>query len=225
MGLVVGLRKLFPFFPPGALFQGNPGSQRRACQEAAGPRDVNGPPNFSTQFASIPSRQRGAHVFFSHAFSGHAYLVACTLTIIFVMVFCSQTGSVVFFWCGFSCFGFSCVYSFAVWAGACFVFCCLGGGGAPPKKTPKQQKNVHAPRPFRKCFFLLFDAVWTGGRLSFCCLGGVFVFFAVWAGAGVFAVWAGGALLFLLFGGGAFLFCCLGGGWEFSHLPVCLIRL
>ena len=49
----------------------------------------------------------------------------------------------------FCCLGFSGVFFFAVWLGACSFFCCLGGGWA--------------------CFFLLFGRV---GVFVFCCLGG-----------------------------------------------------
>ena len=83
------------------------------------------------------------------------------------------------------------------------------------------------------CFF----AVWAGGRVDFLLFGretffffvwaeGVF-FFAVWAGAWFFfAVWAGGVFIFFaVWARGLCLFCWLGGGREFTHLPVCLVRL
>ena len=136
----------------------------------------------------------------------------------------SPVGKNVFFVCClvfFVVWAFRMLFFFAVWAGACFVFCCLGGGPGPAQtaKTKTRlrpnSKNKTRTRPFRACFFLLFGrmgvflfllfgrgscffffAVWAGGRVFFCCLGGGVFFFAVWAGACAF-------------------FCCLGRGRVF----------
>ena len=39
----------------------------------------------------------------------------------------------------FCCLGFSGVFVFAVWAGAGFVFCCLGGGAGPAQTEKKKR--------------------------------------------------------------------------------------
>ena len=76
---------------------------------------------------------------------------------------------------------------FAVWARACFVFCCLGGGRGGGVRV-----HLFCCLGGAAClFFLLFGqvrvfviAVWAGWCF-FCCLGGERVcFFAVWAGDG-----------------------------------------
>ena len=143
----------------------------------------------------------------------------------------------------FCCLGFSGLFFFAVWSGACFFFCCLGGGPGPAQTAKKitrprpNSKKKTRPRPFRACFFF---AVWAGGCVCFLLFGpgsvffflllggGRVLFFAVWAGVVFFfAVWAGGVFFFLLFGpGGVFFFllfgrrrvffvCCLGRGRVF----------
>ena len=144
-------------------------------------------------------------------------------------------------------------FFFAVWAGACFIFCCLGGGTGPAQTAKKtlprpNSTKINAPSSLPSVFCF---AVWAGRRFCFfCCLCGVRVFcFAIWAGdvfffflgcclGGVrilfaaragsiffFAVCARVVFSFVLFGRGACFFCCLGGGREFTHLPVCLARL
>ena len=123
----------------------------------------------------------------------------------------------------FGLFGCLC---FALWVGALFVFCCLGGGGGPAQTA---KTNTHLPLPSVFFFSLgglacsIFVADLGRGRVFFCCLGGgrgcfVFFFFFLRFGQGrvFFAVWAGAVFLF---------FCCLGAGREFTHLPVCLARL
>ena len=100
-------------------------------------------------------------------------------------------------------------FLFAVWAGACFIFCCLGGGAGPAQTAkitntppPKQQKNKHAPAPSERVLFcclggwacLCFCCLGGGGVVMFCCLGGGRVFF--------FPFWAGSCVLFLLCGRG-----------------------
>ena len=99
----------------------------------------------------------------------------------------------------FCCLGFSGVYLCAVWAGACLIFCCLGGGVGPAqtaKKTTRPRPNskkINTPPTLPSVVF----AVWAGGRIfKFCCLGG----------------------------GACSFFCCLGRGREFTHLPVRLAR-
>ena len=94
---------------------------------------------------------------------------------------------------------------FAVWAGVCFLFCCLGGGVGPAqtakkKDTAQTAKNKHASDPSERVFFLLFGRV---GVFSFCCLGGgrVFLLFG-----------RGGRVFFCCLGGGRVFFCCLCGG-------------
>ena len=134
--------------------------------------------------------------------------------------------------CGlFCCLGFSSVVLFAVWAGACFLFCSLGGGACPAqtakkKHAPAQTAKKNTTRPLPSVFL-------------FCCLGGwACYFFAVWALGGCrvfFSCLGGGVFMFLLIGrgaccfcclgGGRFFFCCSGGGREFTHVPVCLTRL
>ena len=91
----------------------------------------------------------------------------------------------------FCCLGFSGVIFFAVWAGACSFFCCLGGGPSPAQ-TGKKMTRPHPnskkkrTRPLRACFFVCCLVRW--GCSFFCCLGG----------------------------GRGFFFYCLGGGREFT---------
>ena len=96
----------------------------------------------------------------------------------------------------FCCFPFSSdVFFVAVWAGACFIFAVWAGAWA----LPKQQKK-HAPAQAAK----KKQARDSAERVYvFCCLGGMRLFFAVWAGVGVF---------FLLFARGRACFCCCSGG-------------
>ena len=116
------------------------------------------------------------------------------------------------------CLGFSGVIFLAVWAGACFIFCCLGGGADPAQTAKKKKKRPKSPNSPKKNDPPLSEravvfAVWA---CFFCCLGGC-LFFLCCLGRGrvVFAVWAG--CCFLLFGPGAcYLFCCLGGGLFFA---------
>ena len=118
----------------------------------------------------------------------------------------------------FCCLGFSGVMFFAVWAGACSFFCCLGGGPGPAqtakKKHPAQTaKKKNTPPPLPSVFFFCCLGGWV--CLCFCCLGGGRVFFCSLGGWRVlfFAVCAGGVFFFLLFGRGACsFFCCLGRG-------------
>ena len=96
----------------------------------------------------------------------------------------------------FCCLGVSGVIFFAVWAGACFFFGCLGGGPGPAQ-TAKKTRSEGAGACF--CFF----AVWAGGVFFFLLFGrgrvlfllfgrGRVLFFAVWdGGVFFFAVWAG----------------------------------
>ena len=96
----------------------------------------------------------------------------------------------------FCCVGFSTVIVFAVWPGACFVFCCLGGG-AGPAQTAK--KNATAQTEKKKKRTAPSERV---------------VVFAVWAGGWLFFLLVGrGACFFLLFGPGAcHLFLLFGRG-------------
>ena len=98
----------------------------------------------------------------------------------------------------------------AVWAGACLIFCCLGGGGCPAQtaknetRTRPNSTNINTPSTPPSVFFFLLLFGRVGVFFFFGCLGVGRVFVAVWAGGGFF---------FLLFGWGACCFCCLG-GWR-----------
>ena len=116
----------------------------------------------------------------------------------------------------FCCFGFSGVYVFAVWAGSCFVFCCLGGGAGPAQTATKKtrprpnSKNINTPPPLPSVFcFLLFGQ--GCGRFFLLFVRGEGGGFAVWAGAFFFffAVWAGG--VFVCCGGVHVLFAVWAG--------------
>ena len=81
---------------------------------------------------------------------------------------------------------FGCLF-FAVWAEACFNFCCLGGGVFIFLLFGR---GVF----FFGSVFLLFGR---GACFYFCCLdGGVFILLLSGRGACFFAVWAGGVSFF-----------------------------
>ena len=103
------------------------------------------------------------------------------------------------------------MFFFSVWAGACFIFCCLGRGAGPaqtakkntppPKQKKKKKKKKNGPPLPSVLLFLLFGRVgvlffWLFGRgdvFFFLLFGPVACYvFAVWAGVVFFfAVWAG----------------------------------
>ena len=113
------------------------------------------------------------------------------------------------------------MFFFAVWAGACFTFCCLGGDAGPaqtrkkkkhaPAQTQKKKKNNNTPPPLLSVFFLLFGRV--GVFMSFLLFGRGSCFFAVWpGGVFLFCCLGGGVFMFLLFGRAACLFLAVWAG-------------
>ena len=117
---------------------------------------------------------------------------------------------------------------FAVWAGACVFFGCLGRGAGPAqtatqKKEEEEEqhrpniKKSTRPRPFRACFFfccLVFGSV---GVLIFCCLDGGRDFFLLFGRVPFFLLFGRGRVFFCCLGGGPFFFCFLA-GWRFFVL-------
>ena len=118
---------------------------------------------------------------------------------------------------------------FAVRAGACFIFCCLGGGTGPaqtakkkhvPAQTAKKNLNMHPPLP--SVFFFLLSGrffFFLSGRVHviFCCLGGasgdgVLLFF-------LFFLFGRVRVFVFLFGRLACFFCWLLGG---GNVCVCV---